>query len=60
MYTILVVEDDIKIADKLRSSIAKYDFDVKLVEDFNRVLETFAETKPDLVLLDVNLPKFER
>lgn len=59
MYTILIVEDDMKIADKLRSSIIKYDFEAKVVEDFNRVLDSFTETKPDLVLLDVNLPKFD-
>ncbi|WP_410769465.1 response regulator transcription factor [Fontibacillus sp. BL9] len=59
MHRILIVEDDIKIADKLRSSMMKYDFDVRLVEDFSLVLDTFLETKPDLVLLDVNLPKFD-
>lgn len=59
MYRILIVEDDMKIADKLRSSMMKYDFDVRVVEDFSQVLDTFLETKPDLVLLDVNLPKFD-
>ncbi|WP_435921430.1 response regulator transcription factor [Paenibacillus sp. DYY-L-2] len=59
MYTILIVEDDMKIANKLRSSMMKYDFDVWIVEDFSRVLDTFLETNPDLVLLDVNLPKFD-
>lgn len=59
MYRILIVEDDMKIADKLRSSMMKYDFNVRVVEDFSQVLDTFLETKPDLVLLDVNLPKFD-
>lgn len=59
MYTILIVEDDRKIADKLHSFISKYDFDVQLVQDFSRVLDVFLEIKPDLVLLDVNLPKFD-
>lgn len=59
VYTILIVEDDMKIADKLRSSMMKYDFDARVVEDFGRVLDTFLETQPDLVLLDVNLPKFD-
>lgn len=59
MYTILIVEDDERIADKLRSAISKYDFNVRITEDFNRVMDIFAETKPDLVLLDVNLPKYD-
>ncbi|WP_339273735.1 response regulator transcription factor [Paenibacillus sp. FSL K6-1330] len=59
MYTILIVEDDERIADKLRSAISKYDFNVRITEDFSRVMDIFTDTKPDLVLLDVNLPKFD-
>ncbi|MEC0203209.1 response regulator transcription factor [Paenibacillus lautus] len=59
MYTILIVEDDERIADKLRSAISKYDFNVRITEDFSRVMDFFTDTKPDLVLLDVNLPKFD-
>lgn len=59
MYTILIVEDDERIADKLRSAISKYDFNVRIIDDFSRVMDIFADTKPDLVLLDVNLPKYD-
>jgi two-component system, OmpR family, response regulator YxdJ len=59
VYTILIVEDDERIADKLRSAISKYDFNVRITEDFSRVMDIFTDTKPDLVLLDVNLPKFD-
>ncbi|MGG4106762.1 response regulator transcription factor [Paenibacillus lautus] len=59
MYTILIVEDDERIADKLRSAISKYDFNVRITEDFSRVMDLFTDTKPDLVLLDVNLPKYD-
>ncbi|MGG4342458.1 response regulator transcription factor [Paenibacillus lautus] len=59
MYTILIVEDDERIADKLRSAISKYDFNVRITEDFSRVMGIFTDSKPDLVLLDVNLPKYD-
>ena len=39
MYTILIVEDDERIADKLRSAISKYDFNVRITEDFSRVID---------------------
>nr|WP_253300771.1 response regulator transcription factor [Paenibacillus lautus] len=55
----MIVEDDERIADKLRSAISKYDFNVRITEDFSRVMDIFTETKPDLVLLDVNLPKYD-
>ena len=59
MYTILIVEDDERIANKLSSAIAKYDYTVRIIDDFSRVMDIFTDTKPDLVLLDVNLPKYD-
>jgi DNA-binding response OmpR family regulator len=53
------VEDDEKIADMLSAALSKYDFNIKAVEDFSRVLESFLEAEPDIVLLDVNLPKYD-
>ncbi|WP_379154776.1 response regulator transcription factor [Paenibacillus sp. sgz5001063] len=59
METILIVEDDAKLADLLGAYLSKYDFRIVAVEDFNRVLETFEQAEPSLVLLDVNLPKYD-
>lgn len=57
--TILIIEDDRKLAGLLSEYLTKYDFLTIAVEDFNRVMETFEACQPDLVLLDVNLPKFD-
>jgi len=59
METILIVEDDAKLASLLGAYLSKYDFNTILVEDFNSVLETFKECSADLVLLDVNLPRYD-
>ncbi|WP_342438641.1 response regulator transcription factor [Paenibacillus sp. FSL L8-0436] len=59
METILIVEDDAKLADLLSSYLSKYDFHTVIVDDFNRVLETFEDSTPSLVLLDVNLPRYD-
>lgn len=59
MYTILIVEDDTKLSGLLHSYIKKYGFDAKEVESFDDVMESFKKTKPHLVLLDVNLPKYD-
>ncbi|KWX73431.1 transcriptional regulator [Paenibacillus riograndensis] len=59
MDTILIVEDDAKLADLLNAYLSKYDFHTVVVEDFNRVLETFEQAAPSLVLLDVNLPRYD-
>ncbi|ULO06578.1 response regulator transcription factor [Paenibacillus sp. 19GGS1-52] len=59
METILIIEDDAKLAGLLGAYLSKYDFNTILVQDFNSVLETFKECSADLVLLDVNLPRYD-
>ncbi|AKN33419.1 transcriptional regulator [Clostridium carboxidivorans P7] len=58
-YKIYIVEDDISISAVLKECIDKYGFQVETVENFGKVMEGFNEYNPDLVLLDVNLPKFD-
>lgn len=59
MGKILIVEDDFKIAQYLADYISKYEYDVVKVEQFEDVMMVFNEVKPDLVLLDVNLPSYD-
>ncbi|MCM3715297.1 response regulator transcription factor [Halalkalibacter oceani] len=59
MQKIMIIEDDPKIAEHLQSYLLKYGYDVKVVEDFLRVLNAFTEYQPDLVLLDINLPSYD-
>lgn len=59
MNTIMIVEDDMKIAELLGTHIKKYGYQSVIIEDFENILEIFQEIKPNLVLLDVNLPNFD-
>ncbi|GEC93702.1 MULTISPECIES: response regulator transcription factor [Brevibacillus] len=59
MSTIMIVEDDPKINQLLQEQLEKYGFQTVNVVHFDRVMEVFTQSRPDLVLLDVNLPKFD-
>ncbi|MCI0764905.1 response regulator transcription factor [Bacillus sp. TL12] len=59
MVKIMIVEDDPKIAELLSSYIEKYGYQGIVIVDFQRVLDIFLQAKPDLVLLDINLPSFD-
>ncbi|TCP57962.1 OmpR family two-component system response regulator YxdJ [Tumebacillus sp. BK434] len=59
MFKILIVEDDKKIAGLLASHLEKYGYQAVQTTDFSAVLAVFEQVQPDLVLLDVNLPKFD-
>lgn len=59
MHTILLVEDDVKIATLLKELLERYDFKVIVEDGRGDVIATYEETNPDVILLDVNLPKFD-
>lgn len=59
MEKIMIVEDDLKIADYLHTYIEKYDYDVLKADDFENLMDLFRAFHPDLVLLDINLPRFD-
>ena len=59
MVKIMIVEDDMKIAELLSTYVAKYGYQGIIVTDFQNVLAIFLEEQPELVLLDINLPSFD-
>ncbi|MDF2858589.1 MAG: yxdJ [Neobacillus sp.] len=59
MHKIMIVEDDPKIAEHLQDYISKYGYQVTKVTDFTHVMDVFHDYKPDLILLDINLPSYD-
>jgi len=55
--TVLVVEDEDSYVEALQAGLKREGFRVVVVKDGVTALELFDVTKPDLVLLDVMLPK---
>ncbi|WP_294352688.1 response regulator transcription factor [uncultured Clostridium sp.] len=58
-YKILIIEDDIDIGTLLKEYLDKYNLDARIVKDFDNVMTDFEEYEPNIVLLDINLPKFD-
>lgn len=56
MYRILAVDDDQLILEVLRKILVKEGFEVLLASNAAEALKACAQSKPDLLLLDVNLP----
>ena len=53
---VLVIEDDVNIADLLRLYLEKDGFEVSCATDGGAGVSTFRALQPDLVLLDIMLP----
>ncbi len=56
---VLVVEDDVEIADVLRRSLRQEGHDVRTAGDGVEALDVAREFLPDLVILDLGLPKLD-
>ncbi|MGI5076254.1 response regulator transcription factor [Treponema maltophilum] len=54
---VLIVEDDSGIADFLQLELEHEGFEVLHAEDGRRALELFENVAPDIILLDIMLPK---
>ncbi|PYI55752.1 response regulator transcription factor [Paenibacillus flagellatus] len=59
MFKLMLVEDDKSLAGLLERHLRKFGYDTRSVADFDRVKAEFEAYAPHLVLLDVNLPKYD-
>jgi len=59
LYRVFIVEDDKSIAQRLANHLIKNGFDAIVAEQFDAIDEAFQEIVPHVVLLDVNLPRFD-
>lgn len=55
----LVVDDDRVLADLVAFSLRREGFEVILAHDGEAALRRWAEEEPDLMILDLNMPKFD-
>jgi len=56
LYKVLIVEDDEIIAKSIANYLNNWDYEVKCVFDFRKVIDEFIEFNPQLVFLDISLP----
>ena len=53
---VLIAEDDLEIADMLRTTLATEGYQVTLTHDGEEALKSALADKPDVVILDVMMP----
>lgn len=59
MQKILIVEDDEKLRNELKIFLEKNGYKVEVLENFKNTIEDILNIKPDIVLLDINLPNVD-
>ncbi len=58
MYRLLIIEDDIGIANAIKEQAEMWELQVHCVQNFRNVLAEFAAFDPHIILLDIGLPFF--
>ncbi|MGP4039164.1 response regulator transcription factor [Gracilibacillus sp. D59] len=56
---IMIIEDDQTIREMLSEIIKRWNFEVVGSEKFDDILQDFIQEKPELILLDINLPVYD-
>ncbi|GIN86677.1 sensory transduction protein BceR [Heyndrickxia sporothermodurans] len=59
MFKLLLIEDDETLFKEIKKRLTAWSYDVYGVRDFNQVFQEFSALKPNLVIIDIQLPKFD-
>jgi len=59
MHRVLIVEDDKRIAERIAAHLEKYGYQPVVTDRFEAVDEVFEQVMPHVVMLDVNLPRYD-
>lgn len=56
---LFIIEDDVKLKNELITFLENYNYCCKTSNDFKNIISEAVAAKPDLILLDINLPYFD-
>lgn len=59
MFKIMLIEDDITLFGEIKERLSQWSYEVYGITNFGKVLQEFTEVKPDLVVIDIQLPQFD-
>ena len=59
MKKLMIIEDTQVIREELTSLLKRYGYEVIAPKSFENIIEDVKSLKPDLILLDINLPVFD-
>jgi two-component system, OmpR family, bacitracin resistance response regulator BceR len=59
LLKLLLIEDDASLFNEIRDRLTQWSYEVYGVTDFGDVMSDFTQIKPDLVIIDIQLPRFD-
>ncbi len=59
LFKLLLIEDDVTLFNEMKERLTGWSYEVYGITDFSQILQEFTAVKPDLVVIDIQLPKFD-
>lgn len=59
LFKILLIEDDVTLYREIHERLSQWSYEVFGIQDFGNVMKEFSSVKPDLVIIDIQLPKYD-
>lgn len=59
LFKLLLIEDDHTLFHEMVERLSQWSYDVHGIPDFSRVMDVFTHVDPHLVIIDIQLPKFD-
>lgn len=59
MDKIFIVEDEVKLKEELITMLERKGYSCSATDDFENIIEIIFENNPDIILLDISLPKYD-
>ncbi|MCA1012233.1 response regulator transcription factor [Halobacillus halophilus] len=59
MFKILLVEDDATLFTEMKDRLSQWSYQVHGITDFSNVMKEFTAAMPHLVIIDIQLPKYD-
>lgn len=59
MFKIMLIEDDASLFNEIKSRLSQWAYEIHGANDFSNIMQDFTAVKPDLVIIDIQLPKFD-
>ncbi|QKS72688.1 response regulator transcription factor [Paenalkalicoccus suaedae] len=57
--SIFIIEDDMLLLQALKETLTQWSYEVTSPTDFGEVMKSFTEERPHLVIIDIQLPKYD-
>lgn len=55
----MLIEDDESLFSEIRERLSQWSYDVYGIHDFGKVMQEYSDVQPQLVIIDIQLPKYD-